>query len=705
MSPNYTPGEDRPGGKLVPLDTAGRDRRPVMPEDTTAAEVAAAPAERVLEGQVVGRPPLSAVTATVIKVIATPENARRVRRHGYYVAAGAGVTWRRWRESRTTAPYGDWMAMARAAGDHDRALEWESRRSAFLRDKHARRKDRLERLVKVAVLLPKAAIGGAVGLGLTGVLVAIGTKNVSNVVLPVELIAHVTETAFTIVSTAWGPVMVAAPFAAVAALWHAGRRHALSAGGGGLVVTADAIVLALQNLPGIPDLKKAFKDGWRPTFTLPPVKDKRGYEAEFSLPLGVTAEMIADRRPVLARNLHRDEIETWPSAGPPGYARLWVADRGAIGKAAPEYPLLHEGQADVFEGVPGGVTARGDAAIIPVVANNGTLGGMMGVGKSNGARVLMLGCATDPLCGEDVFVFANNGDFDVFEPRLATCRKGLDDDVIAAATDRLQELYRWVGEREQALADLHAKKVTRQLAAEHPELRPHVALFSECHELFGHPEYGPLASELATKTIKRARKTGVVLWFDTQSSRKAAIPPALVSLVSINACFAVKAWRDNDGFLGDGSFAAGIRATELRPGRDRGTSLVTGISDAQFELLKWYFIEVNDDTGYDAAADVIARAMASLDPATPARSGAAALPAAARDLLEDIAAVVGAERVRLADLPARLRDRAPTWLPYRDLKGTQLRDLLEARGVRVLTTANVLQLDPADLRHALTERE
>ena len=75
----------------------------------------------------------------------------------------------------------------------------------------------------------------------------------------------------------------------------------------------------------------------------------------------------------------------------------------------------------------------------------------------------------------------------------------------------------------------------------------------ECHELFGHAEYGELAAELATKTIKRARKTGITLLFDTQSSRKEAIPPKLVELVSVNACFYVKTWRANDGFLGDGS--------------------------------------------------------------------------------------------------------------------------------------------------------
>ena len=152
--------------------------------------------------------------------------------------------------------------------------------------------------------------------------------------------------------------------------------------------------------------------------------------------------------------------------------------------------------------------------------------------------------------------------------------------------------------REARLAELGAKKVTRGLAEANRDRRPIVALFTECHELFGHDQCSELAAELATKTAKRARKTTITLLFDTQSSRKEAIPPKLVELVSVNCCFYVKTWRSNDGFLGDESFAAGIRATELRPGRDRGTSVITGVSDAQFKLLRWYFVEVDDDTGF-----------------------------------------------------------------------------------------------------------
>jgi DNA segregation ATPase FtsK/SpoIIIE, S-DNA-T family len=140
-----------------------------------------------------------------------------------------------------------------------------------------------------------------------------------------------------------------------------------------------------------------------------------------------------------------------------------------------------------------------------------------------------------------------------------------------------------------------------------------------------------------------------------------AIPPKIVELVKLNACFAVKSWRSNDGFLGDGSFQAGIRATELRMGKDVGTSILTGATAERFEIVKWFYIEADGDTGYDAAADIITRAMTNLHPAVAAPAGGQEEPApVVRDLLDDIATVLGAgrwaaEKVPAADVPARLR--------------------------------------------------
>jgi DNA segregation ATPase FtsK/SpoIIIE, S-DNA-T family len=578
----------------------------------------------------------------------------------------------------------------------------------------------IELPVRLMLQLPKIAAGAFGVLAAIGVLLAIATKHIREVAVPVEVVARIVEWVAIVVSVAWGPVLLAAPWIAMGALWWAGRSYSNTAltkwsvakdegEDAGIVVTADTVVLALQHLP-VPALRSAFKDGWSPAFHTRPVRDGRGYSAVFTLPLGVTAGMIADQRPVLARKVHRAGVEVWPSdaekaqLGPAGSVSVWIADRGVLSKPAPEYPLLHEGTADVFEGVPAGVAPRGDAITVPIAGNNMVCGGQMGQGKSNACRVVILGAALDPLAELWVHVLAANGDFDSYAPRLARYVRGVEDEHVAAAVASLQELYTEVGRREARLADPGAKKLTRGLAQQYPDLRPKLALFSECHELFGHSEYGATAADLAMKTMRRARKTGIWLGFDTQSSRKDAIPPKVVELVSVNCCFYVKTWRSNDGFLGDGSFAAGIRATELRPGRDRGTSLVTGVSEAQFELLRWYFVEVNDDTGFDAAAEVIARSVGQVAPGTPIEGGRPVPAIEARNLLDDLAEVTGTERVKLRDLVGLLRGLAPTWTQYQSMTAAQLGRDLNAAGVRVVNSSGTTWLDPARLRQAIADR-
>jgi S-DNA-T family DNA segregation ATPase FtsK/SpoIIIE len=665
----------------------------------------------VLEGRVIEPGPVAIAS----------RHARRAGRHGTrhaaYIPLGISVLAKRWWDNNSQSRYGKFIKMAEANGDHEAAAKWDELRLKFLAERRQRRHDRTASVINVAKASPYVVGVGAISeIGL-GIAMAIGEHKFSAIGAPIEFTSHVIYWSIVAAGAAAVPAAIAAPCIFLSVAWHVGRRHAQKSltgwlappknvEDGHLVITADTIVLALQNLQ-IPALTRAFNDKegpWRPTFTTLPVRSGSGYECEFSLPLGVTAEMIADKRAILARNVHRDEVETWPSAGAAGYVKLWITDPGAISKNAPEYPLQHAGQADVFRGVPAGISPRGEEILVPIVANNGLAGGLPGTGKSNAIRAILLGCCTDPICQVEAYVGALNGDFDAFAPRLARYVKGLDDEHIKAMVDRLQSLYDEVGRREARLAELGAKKLSRSLAIEHPDMRPIVAAFSECHELFGHSEHGKLAAELATKLVKRGRKTGVVAWFDTQSARKEAIPPSLVENVSVNCCFAVRNWRNNDGFLGDGAFASGVRATELSPQRDRGTALMTGVSDEAFELVKWYYIAADDDAGTDDATEVIERSMKTVAPGV-ASGGSSPVQTEQRDLLADLDEVLGNERVRLADIPALLRDLAPRWPGYRSMTGAQLRDLLDDEGVKTTNGRNVPTLNPADLREVLAARE
>ena len=359
----------------------------------------------------------------------------------------------------------------------------------------------------------------------------------------------------------------------------------------------------------------------------------------------------------------------------------------------------------MFDGVPLGVSQRGDVITIELPGANLVYGGLMGQGKSNAARVTMLGAALDPLAVLWVFVFANNGDFDAYQPRLARYHRGVDDDTALAALDGLRDCTPTLDDVRPAWRIWARRRSPACWPNGIRELRPLVALFSECHELFNHPLYGREAADLAVQTLRRGRKTAITLAFDTQSSRADAIPPRIVELVKINACFAVKAWRSNDGFLGDGSFQAGIRATELRPGKDVGTSIVTGATPERFEIVKWFYIEADDDTGYDAATDIITRALAYLDSVTPIAAIAAEPTPQVRDLLTDLVTVLGDERVPVADVPARLRDLAPGYPPYQGLTGVKLRELLEREhGIKVASTGNRYPVDPTKIRARIAWR-
>ncbi|QXJ25968.1 cell division protein FtsK [Actinomadura graeca] len=668
----------------------------------------------VLEGRVVDAPlgPVAAVRGMLAEAAGHRYTQTAVRQV-LYVAGGVLVLIRRVWDSRTTARYERMLRAAEAGGDQQATLEWEARAAAFRRDRHDRRMDLLNVPLQIVSALPKLAAGAAVLLIGPGILVAVANDDPRQITAPVQGLAHLVQFLIVVAGAIWVPVLLATPCAMAAALWSLGRTRAHTPGW--LVSAADAdvdltidettIARALEALR-IPQITAHFKQGLPLQYLTPARRDGRGTHAIVRLPPGVTAERIARRRADLATGLHRLAKEVWPTTGSEaGIVDLWIADKGVLTEGAGPYPPLEEGATDLFKGVPFGRTLRGDPITAPIMDSNTITGGMPGQGKSSATRAIMAGVALDPAAELRIWVPDTNYDFDAFQPRCSRFVRGDDAAHIAQIRDDLLELSEDVQRRGDLLVQYEVTAVTRALADAGIGLHPLVCLLEEAHVAFQHPRYGEEISGLYIDIVKLGRKRGIHMITSTQAPTKDSMPRAITRNCSVGIAFAVGDHYANDALLGQGAYASGHRATELIPGIDRGTAVVKGFTGQRSQIVQVYFLSA--DKSNDQVTPIIERSLAEIE------RGGRAVPGTdrfrpgrhAQDLLADLDRVLGAERIRLADVTVLLRELAPAYGPYLTLTGVQLRDWLTQLGVRVTNTGNVLRLDPAEVRHALAKRD
>ncbi|MFD7747154.1 FtsK/SpoIIIE domain-containing protein [Streptomyces sp. NPDC059698] len=575
-------------------------------------------------------------TARALRTAATHERTRTAGRftvrHGMYVVGGGRIVARRAWEGRTASRYLRMLRAAEAAGNTELAAEWEEKLHRYRAERHKRRMDLLtapERVVKAAAY----GTGGTLGFLLAvGVALAIATKDPSDVITPLMALVDLIRLLVVIVTVVWGPLLAIGPWLALAAVWAVGRHQqaapawampATDTGGRDVVPDEGAILDALRHL-GIPKLNQAFKDGWQPRWVAPTTRLGNGWHSRLQLPMGVTVEMVTDKKTVLAHNLMRKPVEVWPTEAEASVLDLWVADQGSLSGKVPDWPLLAGGEADYFKGVPIGVSQRGDQVSGKLMAANYMVGGIMGSGKSSLVVALLLGAMLDPLVDIEAYVMAYNVDYDPMRERLRTLVKGDDDEQIEAAVKALRGLRAEVTERGKLLEQLGGDEVrlTRALAQRDPRMRPKVVVFDECHELFMHKKYGAEAAELAVKVMKKARKVGITLIFVTVSPTADSIPKDVTRNTSHRVAFAVGDHVANDGLLGTGKHKAGITATNLNPAENVGTALTVGFTKNPFELVRAHY--VRKDSSTDQITPVVKRALAL-------REGMTTIPAAPAD--------------------------------------------------------------------------
>lgn len=680
--------------------------------------------EDVIDGVVVDSAETTRpVTINLIRIyqtaqaVATHKHTKRAALHAGYIPLGAyALGYMAWK-SRSTAVYDRRIAQAIAVGQQKEALQWEEAKRAWVNDRHQRRIARRESALAVAKASPYIAGGGTALLLVIGGAVAYANHNAADIILPIEVIAKAVAGVIFVITVAWGPLVLAAPWLAVVGLWHLGRRYAQrSDAPAWLKTAADAdadiaidettIAQALKALK-ISQISDYLKAGHALQYIQTARQEGRGTSFSIRLPVGVTADRIARRRADVATGLYRQAKEVWLSTGgEAGILDGWIADKGALEEGAGAYPLLTEGSVNVFDGVPFGKTLRGDPVKAPMMGRNTITGGMPEQGKSSGARVIMTGAALDPTAELRIYIPDVNFDFEVMKRRCSRYVMGAEDEYIEQIRDDLRELKAEVQSRGELLVQYEVPEVTRKLASAGVGLHPLFVLLEEAHVAIQHKQYGKEISQLLIDIVKLGRKRGIHMLVSTQAPTADSMPRDVTRNCSNGIAFAVGDHVANDALLGQGAYRGGHRATDLIPGTDRGTALVKGFTGQRSEMVQVYFLSVDKGSiRGDQVTPIIDRAMAELERrglAVPGTDRKRVIDS--RDLLADIDAVVGDGRVNLADVPVLLKREAPTWEPYQSLTGVQLRKLLEADGVRVLTTGGYLWLEPADLRSVLASR-
>jgi S-DNA-T family DNA segregation ATPase FtsK/SpoIIIE len=626
---------------------------------------------------------------------------RDVARLGWFFLRGHG----RWiANGWTWATHGDLRAdvrAARLAGDQ------QARRTA----QETIRADAQARWAKIGRVLHRTLAGGLLLAFLAGVLALIDSQVPQADMWP--WLADIYTVLGALAAVGLG-VLKAAPLGWLAAAIWEGRDR--TPGASWLIrpdrddadswIDERMISQALAHL-GIAPLDRFFKNGGELVYTVPARVDGDGTYAQIRLPMGVTAGMVAAKGKPLAANLGRAALEVWATEGEEaGILDLWVADKGRLGKGAGQWPLLHEGSVDAFEGVPIGRSQRGVIIIAPLFECNYLAGGKPGQGKTNFARVLGLGASLDPTAEIWVFVMGQSPDFKPFAPRCSRYAMGAQDSVVEAAVTGLEEL---LGEMERRGMGLERQpgsppRTSRKLASKPGlGLHPLVCIIDECHEMYQHPLYGKRAEAASVRLIKRGRKYGITLILATQSPTKDSIPKEVTRNISCGVAFCVGDHIANDGLLGSGKFRAGIRATELRFNTDRGTCVTVGLTDATFELLDSFYVPFED--GIDLVTPVIARAMTQITELrrtgpTAEDTGAGSEPV---DHLADIAQVLdGQRRVLTRVVLTRLAELNPS--AYEGWTFTDLKSALAEYGIEPVKSDGVMVVRAEDITTALTER-
>ncbi|MDN5380757.1 ATP-binding protein [Streptomyces sp. LB8] len=660
--------------------------------------------------------PLWVRSGRAIKAAVTHETtksaARAAARHTLYTLNGARIVAKRTWDSRTAARYERMLRAAEAAGNYEAAAEWEERGQRFREARHRRRMDLLHSPVDAAKGM---LVGTGMGIGslvALGVVLAIATKDATDVVTPLMAVVEFIQLLITIVTIVWGPLITIGPFLTLLGLWAVGRHQqaapqwALPANvrnGEGEPITPSIVVKALRDL-GIPALSRAIKEmGDAGASMLSPIRIAGcGVEVDVTLPSGVSTIEVQNRRRKLAENLTRHEHEvfiTIPQAA--RTVRLWIADSGALDEPIGPSPLVTDETltADYVKGkAPWGQDLRGDAASLSLYQRHLLITGLSNQGKTAALRALALWLALDRTVEFRIADLKGAGDWAMFDGLATVLIQGPTDEHVIEATEMVEG---GVAEMERRLQ-----------APPGTTFPPLIILVDEAQVAFMCPvvdeDKRPYGGSKATsryfmaarKIHNQGRAVNVLLWQGTQDPTDQNLPKLVREGAHTRAALALGTESQARMALGDKAVDGGAAPNLLRPGLDKGTVVVASdgidIPAGQSSItVRTHYIDT------DTATEIVERAKRM-------RDGVTTLHAIDRgeehDPLTDIASVLGnTPRVLTSDVLKRLsalNEKAyGRWTP------SDLKRVLEAHGAEPYKSDGRMVVGRDRVMRALANRD
>ncbi|MFJ6552810.1 FtsK/SpoIIIE domain-containing protein [Streptomyces luteogriseus] len=645
----------------------------------------------------------------------TRATVRAAARHSLYTFNGGRIVARRAWDGRTGSRYERMIRAAEAAGNLEAAEEWEERLQRFRAARHHRRMDLLHSPVE-------AAKGVAVGAGMSigalvtlGVVMAINTGHVGDVITPLTATIDFIALLIRIVQVVWGPALTIGPFLALLALWSVGRKQqaapqwalpANARNGEGEPITPSIVVKALRDL-GVPALARAIKEmGDAGASMLGPIRIAGcGVEVDVTLPSGVATNEVQGKRRKLAENLTRHEHEvfiTIPEAA--RTVRLWIADSGALDEPIGPSPLVTDETltANYKTGrAPWGQDLRGDAAELSVYQRHLLVTGLSNQGKTAALRALALWLALDRTVQFWIADLKGIGDWAMFDGIAQILIEGPSDDHVIQATemveDAVEEMNRRIEERRNDPTVV---------------FQPLIVLVDEAQLAFMCPVVGedkrPYGGSKATsryfmavrKLHNQGRAVDVLMWQGTQDPTDQNLPKLVREGAHTRASLVLGTDTQSRMALGDKAVNGGAAPHLLRQGLDKGTLVVASdgiaIPAGQASItVRTHFI---DD---EPAAEIAERAKALRDGATTLR---VIERDEERDPLADVAAVIGdAARMRTDEVLKRLH--ALDTAVYREWNNGRLKRLLEEHGEEPKKSHGVMVVRRDDVARALANRD